>query len=88
MMDYNKMNEIIKRVDGHRKMPDFEDEYNRRVNRSVRGIDTHSLIKTMAELICYSQNARAQQVTDMIDKGYLDMAFNNFNQSGNQVGIK
>ena len=76
---FRKLDGIVERVDSFKEDPQFTEEFNLRNSRlpdSSWGDPEY--LREFATLISYSQNARSDAVSEMIDTGVLEEAFDGF----------
>jgi 3-methyladenine DNA glycosylase Tag len=77
---YNKIDNIIKRVNRFKHEPLFSEEKNRRHNKIVSPLLTDDeILKILSYLIAFSQNSNSERVEQLLKSGKFDEAFENFN---------
>jgi hypothetical protein len=78
-MIFARIDDLRLWVDAAKKEPDFSQEVQRRASRSVpETIRDNEVLKEMAVVIAFSQQAKDKLVGPMIDRGDLDRAFCGF----------
>lgn len=77
---FDAIDEMIKKVDHFQISPQFNIEKDKRQFRIFSSLPNDTeILKTLAYLIAYSQNANSQLVDKVLQSGKLDLAFENFN---------
>lgn len=75
-----QIDKIIDRVNLFKIEPNFENDYNERVNRKILRINSESeLLKIFVRLIAFSSQAKSDLVKDLINRKTLDKVFANYN---------
>ena len=76
---YNKIDSIIQRINQIKIEPLFGNEKKKREYKTAPDkLDDNDLLKIFSHLIAYSQNANSKVVEQMLTKGCLDRALNNY----------
>jgi hypothetical protein len=76
---FARIDDLKVRVDAAKKEPDFSQEVQRRASRSIpKTIRDNEVLREMAVVIAFSQQAKDKLVGPMIDRGDLDRAFCGF----------
>jgi hypothetical protein len=77
---YEKLDVLKLKVDKVKKEPIFSEEINIRNNRYERTVETekNNLLRVMASLIAFSNNAPSDTVGEMIESGVFEKVFHNF----------
>ena len=76
---YKKLDAIFKNIDDCRKEPNFDQEINLRNSKVPNeNMSENELFEKMAILICFSQNAKSDPVSKMIQKPEFSEIFHNF----------
>lgn len=74
------IDEIISTINKYRVDPGFKDEIRRRKSRNPDHVKSDSeVLRLIASLIAYSQNAKSGSVGRMLGSGTFDMIFHHFN---------
>ena len=77
---FEKIDNIIKTIDGFKIEPLFSEEKDRRQNKIVSSLpDDNKILKTLSYLIAFSQNSNSETVEQVLKSGKFDTAFENFN---------
>lgn len=78
-MIFARIDKLRVRVDAAKKEPDFSQEIQRRASRNIpKTINDNEVLREMAAVIVFSQEAKDKSVGAMIDRGDLDRAFCGF----------
>lgn len=78
-MIFARIDDLKVRVDAAKKEPDFSQEVQRRASRSIpKTISDNEVLREMAVVIAFSQQAKDKLVSPMLDRGDLDRAFSGF----------
>ena len=73
------LDEIVREVNTRKIEPAFSDEVRRRLDRYQSAPTTDTvMLREMASLIAYSQSARSELVTAMLESGAFEHAFEGF----------
>ena len=77
---FEKIDTIRLRVESYKKEPLFSDEVQARNKRYETTItaEKNNLLRVMASLIAYSNNAPSDKVFDMLERGTFEKVFANF----------
>jgi hypothetical protein len=76
---YSKIDLIIEEIDKYKKIEKFNIEWNIRQNKKVSNFKSDSdILKRFSYLIAYSQNAKSENVGQVLNSGFYDKAFENF----------
>ena len=79
-MVFDKFDKIREKVDACRNEPLFSEEVSSRNNRYENTItsENNNLLRVMAKLIAYSNNAPSDKVNEMLEAGVFERVFHNF----------
>ena len=79
-MVFDKFDKIREKVDACRNEPLFSEEVFSRNNRYENTItsENNNLLRVMAKLIAYSNNAPSDKVNEMLEAGVFERVFHNF----------
>jgi hypothetical protein len=76
---FDLIDDVIRRVDLY-KTQELDAEKRRRLDKKVPdGFSNNKMLRISAYVIAYSQNANSDRVRRVLDSGYFDNAFLNFN---------
>lgn len=77
---YEKLDTLKLKVDRVKKEPIFSEEVNTRNNRYEKTVETekNNLLRVMASLIAFSNNAPSDKVGEMIESGVFEKVFHKF----------
>jgi len=77
---FDKFDKIKEKVDAYRNQPLFSEEVYSRNNRYENTItsENNNLLRVMAKLIAYSNNAPSDKVNEMLEAGVFERVFHNF----------
>lgn len=76
---YSSIDYIMSRVNSARKEPEFTKEVEERLQRSPKIVkDDKDVLKEFSKLIAFSQNAKSNLVSDMLDKNVWEGIFHKF----------
>lgn len=80
MTIFEKLDSIITDINHHKVDPQFTNEINSRNNRyeTTVEVEKNNLLRVMATLIAFSNNAPSDSVANMLDNGVFEKVFHNF----------
>lgn len=79
---YDRIDGIIENIDKHKVEPLFSAEKARRQAQSVAPfVDNDMVLKTLAVIVAYSQQAKSNLVRPLLESGVFDQVFHNYDVS-------
>jgi hypothetical protein len=76
---FGEIDKIVETVDQFKIEPIFNEEKNRRQNKTVSSLlDNNEILRTLSHLIAFSQNSNSEIVEQVLKSGKFDKAFQDF----------
>ena len=75
---FNSIDQIIKGIDATRKEPKFSSEVEKRKHRISVIQNDNFIMERLSKMIAYSQGAKSDLVSIMLEKGIFDNIFHNY----------
>lgn len=75
---FDRIDDIAKRIRRHASEPEFSNEVQSREQVASYELVDNDVLRTMIELIAYSQGARADRINAMIDRGIFRDVFKSY----------